>query len=251
MSFDVRLSICVVASLAAHQLVLRALDQPSAHEPTPPMRVQVQLTAPPPDPAPATSPAPASPEPPPPRPVKRVRPAVSRARPPAEHPARPPVDDALPPSDASQASGSDEPPRFGVSMASVSQAGNGPAMPVGSPAGSGSGGGRGPIAGPGVAHPVAAVDVTRMPLPQGSCAGKYTDEARAAAIEGVVVLDLVVDAEGRARDIVVVEALSHGLTDAALRALAACRFTPGERSGVAVAVRVRSFKVSFRLQDAR
>jgi len=143
-------------------------------------------------------------------------------------------------------------------MESVSQAGNGPVMRVGSPTGSGVGGGlgsgvgsgAGPGVTPGAVHPVPAADVTRMPMPQGRCAGKYTDEARAAAIEGVVVLDLVVDADGRARDILVVEALSHGLTEAALRALAACRFTPGERSGVAVAVRVRGFKVSFHLQDA-
>lgn len=89
-----------------------------------------------------------------------------------------------------------------------------------------------------------------MPLPRGRCAGKYTDEARAAAIEGVVELDLIVDAEGKARDITVTSRLSHGLTEAAVSALAACRFTPGERNGVAVAVRVRSFKIRFYLQDA-
>jgi TonB family protein len=88
-----------------------------------------------------------------------------------------------------------------------------------------------------------------MPLPRGRCAGKYTDAAREAGTEGVVVLDLVVDAEGRARDITVVERLPNGLTEAAITALQACRFDPGERAGVPVAVRVRGFKIRFVLDE--
>lgn len=34
-----------------------------------------------------------------------------------------------------------------------------------------------------LAEPVAAVEVTKMPLPQGRCAGDYTEEARAAATD--------------------------------------------------------------------
>jgi protein TonB len=88
-----------------------------------------------------------------------------------------------------------------------------------------------------------------MPLPRGGCAGKYTDAAREAGIEGVVVLDLVVDADGRARDITVVERLPNGLTEAAITALQACRFDPGQRAGVPVAVRVRGFKIRFVLDE--
>jgi len=84
-----------------------------------------------------------------------------------------------------------------------------------------------------------------MPLPQGRCAGQYTDAAREAGIEGVVVLDLIVDATGRAKDIEVVEGLDHGLTEAAIAALRACRFSPGEKDGAAVPVRVRGFKIRF------
>jgi TonB family protein len=97
--------------------------------------------------------------------------------------------------------------------------------------------------------PAAAHEVTRMPLPQGRCAGKYTEAARAAGIEGVVVLDVIVDEEGRARDIEVVERLSHGLTEAAVAALRACRFTPGEKGDQKVPVRVRGFKIRFLLGD--
>jgi hypothetical protein len=47
----------------------------------------------------------------------------------------------------------------------------------------------------------------------------------------------------------VVERLGHGLTEAAIAALEDCRFTPGEKDGRAVPVRVRSFKIRFVLQD--
>jgi TonB family protein len=88
-----------------------------------------------------------------------------------------------------------------------------------------------------------------MPLPRGRCSGTYTEAAREAGIEGAVVLDLVVDEHGRARDITVVEGLPHGLTEAAIAALRACQFDPGERSGAAVPVRVRGFKIRFLLEQ--
>jgi periplasmic protein TonB len=88
-----------------------------------------------------------------------------------------------------------------------------------------------------------------MPLPQGRCIGKYTDEAKRAAIEGTVILDLIVSETGRARDIRVVSGLEHGLTDAAIAAIKECRFTPGEKDGTPVAVRVRGFKIRFLLQN--
>jgi TonB family protein len=90
-----------------------------------------------------------------------------------------------------------------------------------------------------------------MPLPQGRCSGKYTEAARAAAIEGTVVLDCVVDENGRARDIKVVSGLEHGLTEAAITALKECRFSPGEKGDEKVAVRVRAFKIRFVMADAQ
>jgi TonB family protein len=102
-----------------------------------------------------------------------------------------------------------------------------------------------------LAEPVAAAEVTKMPLPHGECKAKYTDEARTAAIEGVVVLAAIIDEHGRARDITVVDGLPHGLTQAAIAALTACSFTPGERSGQAVPVRVRELKFRFLLAEAQ
>src|SRR5207248_3124053 len=160
----------------------------------------IRVVSPPPPPEPPPEPAPAL-EPTPPRPIPHERP---RQRP-APLSARdvPPKD--LPPPDRPPVEGEvSATPVFGVTMDSTSQAGRGPSMPIGNSA-------RGPIARPDapaapkpLAAPVAAYEVTTMPLPQGNCAGKYTEEAKLAAIEGTVVLDLIVGENGRVRDVQVV-----------------------------------------------
>jgi TonB family protein len=101
-----------------------------------------------------------------------------------------------------------------------------------------------------LAAPVQAYEVTKMPLPVGRCTGKYTEEARQAGLEGTVILDIVVGEDGAVRDITIVQGLGQGLNDAAVRALKACQFTPGERNGKPVPVRVRRFKVHFALGGA-
>jgi hypothetical protein len=63
------------------------------------------------------------------------------------------------------------------------------------------------------------------------------------------VLDLIVDEDGRTRDITVVESLPHGLTEAAIAALEKCPFAPGMKDGVPIAVRVRGFKVRFLMKE--
>ena len=134
-------------------------------------------------------------------------------------------------------------------MESTSQAG-GPAAPVGNTQAPAPTSGD-PHAVKPLAAPVAAAVVTKMPIPQGRCSGKYTEAARAAGAEGVVVLDLVVDDHGSARDIAVTSGLGYGLTEAAIAALAACQFSPGEKDGAPVAVRVRGFKIRFVLADGQ
>jgi protein TonB len=183
-----------------------------------------------------------------------VRAHAAAATPPAPTPVQPPPPSDQPPPPAGDTAG---PPVFGVSMESTSTAGGGPAMRVGGGAGRGPGG---PGEGDGDGErrrgagdaitPVPAYEVTTMPLPQGRCAGRYTEEAKQAAVEGTVVLDLIVDDTGRARDVHVVSGLGHGLTEAAIAALKACHFSPGEKDGKPVPVRVRGFKIRFILQDA-
>lgn len=249
---DQRILICAVLSLVGHAVFGELLTQLPERPPNvvkPPLVVRV-IQPPPPEPPP-----PEPPPPPPPEPVPTPVPAVAKQAPhprPVAPPARPPPVDTPPPPVTAPATGpaTTTQPVFGVSMESTTGGGNGPAMQVGNttapsapttaaPKTSGDGGGRDASA------PVAAIEVTKMPLPRGRCAGVYTEEAKAAAIEGVVVLDLTVDATGHTRDIKVVEALSHGLTEAAVAALKACTFDPGERDGLAVPVRVRGFKIRF------
>lgn len=69
----------------------------------------------------------------------------------------------------------------------------------------------------------------------------YTPEAMTAGIEGVVVLDAVVNADGGVEDVRVVRSLDrqHGLDEQAVEAAEAWNFVPGTRGGVPVAVRVR------------
>jgi len=248
---DQRLLICAVCSVVGHFAIAQALDTlPQRERDLPPRTVEVRVVSPPPR-IPEPPPPPPPPPEPPPEPAVAPPPKPTLA-PPKPVPARPqPTPSLAEPAPTPGPATPNAPvvgtpgakPVFGVAM--ESSPGTGPALPTGNtttpqPAG--------PTTGP--AKPISggatpAHEVTRMPLPQGRCAGKYTDAAREAGLEGVVVLDLVVDASGKATDIKVVEGLDHGLTEAAIAALRACRFSPGEKDGTAVAVRVRGFKIRF------
>jgi protein TonB len=251
---DHRLLICAGISIAAHFALSEAVSLlPPREQTTIPQKITVSVVTPPPPPAP--EPPPPEPEKPPePEPEPKPEPKVVHEEPTAK-PVQAVVHDTVPKDvpvadNAVVAPESSAPPVFGVTMESTSQGGKGPALPVGNTTNPQAPTGDVAPTKP-AAAPVAAFEVTKMPLPQGRCSGKYTDEARNAGIEGVVVLDLVVDESGRARDIKVVTGLEHGLTEAAIAALKACTFTPGERGGEKVAVRVRSFKIRFVLADAQ
>jgi len=68
----------------------------------------------------------------------------------------------------------------------------------------------------------------------------YTDEAKAARIEGTVFMSCVVATDGLPTRITVVKSLDavHGLDQAAVQALQQWRFKAGAKDGKAVAVRV-------------
>ncbi len=65
---------------------------------------------------------------------------------------------------------------------------------------------------------------------------KYTPEAAGARIEGTVIVECVVLANGKVRDVRVVKSLDpvHGLDEEAIKAAKQWRFTPGKKGGVAV-----------------
>jgi protein TonB len=245
---DRPLLVCAVLSILGHIAFASGLRRLPKHEDTAPKRiVSIRVIAPPP-PDPEPPPEPAVAAAPIPKAVPHERP---RPRPPAAQPIAPPVAprDTPPPDRPSNVADDSATPVFGVTMESTSQAGRGPAMPIGNSAR--------PTTAPSPAEPAAKplpapvpdYEVTTMPLPQGRCIGQYTDEAKLAAIEGTVVLDLIVSETGRVRDVRVVSGLGHGLTEAAIAAVKGCRFSPGEKNGSPVPVRVRGFKIRFLLQE--
>ncbi|MDQ3336420.1 MAG: TonB family protein [Myxococcota bacterium] len=241
---NTRLAICALFSVGAHCALAAGLDAIPPREravPRPPIEISL-IAAPLPPPPPPPPPPEPLPEPPPQQVHERPRTKVPRATRTAPTPVDTPNTDDVPTTTATTTT-----PVYGVQMSSSSS--SGPAVAQGNTTRVAPSTGA-----PGPARPLAAaaaaVEVTKMPIPLGRCSGKYTEAAKTAGIEGTVVLDLIVDETGRAREILVKEPLSHGLTEAAVAALRSCTFTPGERSGTPVAVRVRSFKIRFWLQDA-
>lgn len=78
----------------------------------------------------------------------------------------------------------------------------------------------------------------------------YTDQARKAKLEGVVVIQAVVTVEGRAEHVSVVRGLGSGLDEKAIEVVKIWRFKPGHDSdGHPVAVSV-PMEVTFRLRSA-
>ena len=83
-----------------------------------------------------------------------------------------------------------------------------------------------------------------------SVPASYTPEAMRARVEGVVVLDAVVQDDGTVGDVTIVRSLdsTYGLDEQAIKALKQWKFEPGKRQGKAVAVRVR-VEISFNLRS--
>jgi periplasmic protein TonB len=243
---DRRLLICAGFSIVGHVVLARGLRHlPKRADGSMTRVISLRVVSPPPamepPPEPAPEPqAPVSKSVPHERPHTRSTPPVTRDLPPKEIP---------PPDRPALTGGGPTDPVFGITMESTSQAAGGPAMRVGrtggafAPAEEAHSGPKAPL------PPVPAYEVTTMPLPQGRCVGKYTEEAKRAAIEGTVILDLIVSETGRVRDVRVVSALQHGLTEAAIAAVKECRFSPGEKDGTPVPVRVRGFKIRFMLDS--
>ncbi|HEY3353082.1 MAG TPA: TonB family protein [Polyangia bacterium] len=254
MRYWLRIGAFAALSLLGHLLFARGVSHLPARPAAPRLvTVEVRVREPP-QAAPAPPPEPPKPAEPPKAPEPRRQPvheapARKLAAIPANAP-RGPTPRSAPPTERPATGGptTDE-PQFGASLDSTSERGTGPAIQVGNTLQTKQ---RGPAPAPAkvrpLAAPVQAYEVTKMPLPKGRCAGEYTDAARQAGLEGTVILDLVVGPDGAPRDITVVQGLDHGLTEAALAALKRCRFTPGERNGEPVPVRVRGFKIRFFLQ---
>lgn len=125
--------------------------------------------------------------------------------------------------------------------------GNGMGDGSGGGVGSGKGGGFGPGEGGGfggglfrVGGGVSAPAVIYKVDPE------YSDEARKAKYSGTVLLSVVVDTEGKARDIHVVKSLGMGLDEKAVEAVQKWKFRPAMKGSTPVNVRA-TIEVNFRL----
>jgi TonB family protein len=126
---------------------------------------------------------------------------------------------------------------FGLGMGSGSGGG----------VGSGKGGGFGPGEGGGVGGGVFRVGGgVSQPTVIYKVDPEYSEEARKAKYSGSVLLAIIVDTEGHARDIHVVKSLGMGLDEKAVEAVEKWKFKPGMKGGQAVNVRA-TIEVNFRL----
>jgi protein TonB len=244
---DSRLLVCAALSVAAHLALAMGLHHLPNRSEAAKRIISLRVISPPPAAEPPPEPT-AVPQ----APVRKPAMAHVRSRvptPPIVAQERP-QQDVPPPDRPEPISGGSVGPVFGVTIESTSQAGSGPAMAVGHTSGGvrpgtgdddGHGGSKGPT------PVVPAYEVTTMPMPQGRCEGKYTPEALGAAIEGTVILDVIVDETGRVREVRVVSGLGDGLTEAAVSAIKGCRFSPGEKDGKPVPVRIPGYKIRFLL----
>ncbi|HEY1528078.1 MAG TPA: TonB family protein [Candidatus Angelobacter sp.] len=119
---------------------------------------------------------------------------------------------------------------------------------VGGGIGSGSGGGvgsghGGPGVGPGIFHVGEGVSAPRAiytPEPE------FSEEARKAKYQGVVVLSIIVGTDGRVHNPHVVRALGMGLDEKAIEGVKTWKFDPSKKDGRAVAVEM-NIEVAFNL----
>ena len=252
MTYARRLGICAMASMASHFLLARGTAHlPARVEAAQPVILSVNLrqTAPEPEPVKPQGEEPSK-QPLRDLPAHRVRKIAAENAKQAT-----PTKNITPTERPADDSNSDT-PVFGISMESTSAAGTGPSIRVGNTLQTKPRDNARPAdgnAGKALMAPVPVYEVTKMPLPKGEITGRYTDEAREAGLEGVVILTFVVDEHGCVRDIKVLQSLGGGLTEAAKHALLGslhgCPFSPGERDGKPVPTRVPSFKIRFSLRE--
>ena len=122
--------------------------------------------------------------------------------------------------------------------------GDGDGRGIGAGQGAGLGPGTGAGTGGGPYRPGAGIT---PPAIRREVQPDYTGEARRRRIEGEVVLEVIVLADGSVGDIRVLRSLGHGLDEAAIHAMRAWQFVPARRNDAPVAV-VVEVAMEFRLR---
>jgi TonB family protein len=85
------------------------------------------------------------------------------------------------------------------------------------------------------------------PVPLNSVEAEFSDEARRAKYQGVVLVGLIVDTQGNPQNVHIVRALGMGLDEKAIEAVKKYKFKPAMKDGKAVAVSGVTVEVNFRL----
>lgn len=137
-------------------------------------------------------------------------------------------------------------PNFGMSKSPnvvPGSLGNGSGMGVGNGHGNGFGDGSGGNIGGGVYTPGGAISAPEITTEVDA---EFSDEARKAKYQGVVVVSLIVDAQGNPQNVHVTRPLGMGLDEKAIEAVKKFRFKPGKKDGKAVPT-YASIEVNFRL----
>ena len=115
---------------------------------------------------------------------------------------------------------------------------------IGSGSGGGVGSGRGgPGVGPGIFHVGEGVSA---PRPVYTPEPEFSEEARKAKYQGVVVLNIIVGTDGRVHNPRVVRSLGMGLDEKAIEGVKTWKFDPSKKDGRAVAVEM-NIEVAFNL----
>ena len=101
--------------------------------------------------------------------------------------------------------------------------------------------------GSGTAPYIVGSKGVKPPIPIAQPLPSYTDEARAARIEGIVIIKAVVNKDGYVINPVILSGLGYGLDESALKTLLTkWHFNPGTLDGTPVDVQA-NIEVSFRL----
>jgi len=140
-------------------------------------------------------------------------------------------------------------PTFSIPSGAGLVATSGRVSATGTGSGSGGGGDATVVAGASgsddVAVPASGVHVAAKLV--SSVVAVYPAAARSDDVEGDVGVEFVVDRQGRVLEARVARAAGHGFDDAALTAIRRYRFSPAQRDGHAVRVRM-PWSVQFRLR---
>ena len=98
---------------------------------------------------------------------------------------------------------------------------------------------------------VPVVDITENTVPPKALhkpKPNYPERARNAGKEGVVKLEATIGVDGKARDIKVREGIGMGCDEAAIEALKRSRFTPAQKDGKPIAIRI-IVPYRFKIED--